>query len=43
MEMDIEKAVPEVSKVFIEAHSLKKKPPKRPVSVKYGFVRFPCF
>jgi len=33
MEMDIKKAVPEVSKVFIEAQSLIKKPPKGPVSV----------
>jgi len=33
MEMDIRKAVPEVSKNFIEAQSLKKKPPKRPISV----------
>ena len=33
MEMDIKKAVPEVSKVFIEAQSLKKKPTKTPASV----------
>jgi len=33
MEMDIKKAVPEVSKVFIEAQSLIKKPPTRSGSV----------
>jgi len=43
MEMDIKKAVPEVSKVFIEAQSLKKKPLKRPVSVEYGLVWVSCF
>ena len=32
METDIKKSVPEVSKVFIEAQSLRKKPPKTPAS-----------